>query len=162
MMKMFIACTAMIMAGFTAAQAQAPASGDAEFVMKASVGNTFEIEEAKLAVDRAMNPRLKQFAQDMLKEHGDAMAKLTNAAGKDGQHAAMTLDAPHQAMLDNLRTFQGTDFDRIYVADQIAAHAETVALLSDYEENGKNSGLKSWAKQSLPIVKGHRAAINAM
>ena len=148
--------------GLASAQAQAPAIGDAEFVMKASVGNTFEIEEAKLAAERATDPKLKQYAQRMVKDHGDAMKKLSDAATKAGQKAAMTLDPPHQAMLDNLRSFNGADFDRIYLADQVAAHAETVALLADYNQNGRNSGLKSWAKQSLPVVKGHRATINAM
>ena len=48
------------------------------------------------------------------------------------------------------------------VADQVAAHAETVALLSDYEQNGKNGDLTSWGKDALPVVKGHQADINAM
>ena len=161
-MRTSTTCAAFVLAGITAALAQAPSASDADFVMKASAGNTFEIEEAKLAVDRAADPKLKQFAQQMIKDHGDAMKKLQDAAAKAGQKAAMTLDPPHQAMLDNLRGFNGAEFDRIYAADQVAAHAETVALLSDYNQNGRNSGLKSWAKQSLPVVKGHRAAIDAM
>ena len=162
MKNVFTFCGALMLAGLATAAAQTPSAGDAEFVMKAAAGNTFEIEEAKLAVDRAADPRLKRFAQNMMRDHGNALKKLSDAAAKAGQKASMTLDPPHQSMLDNLRTFNGADFDRIYLADQVAAHAETVALLSDYQQNGRNSGLKSWAKQSLPIVKGHRAAIHAM
>lgn len=142
--------------------AQAPSSGDAEFVAKASVGNTFEIEEAKLAMERASDPRLKTFATNMVNDHGDAMKKLMDAAAKAGQKSEMKLDAPHQAMLDNLKAFNSADFDKIYTADQVASHAETVALLSDYIQNGQNAELKSWAKETLPVVKGHRASINAM
>lgn len=146
----------------TAALAQAPSAPDGEFVTKASVGNAFEVEEAKLAVERATDPKVKQFAQKMLDDHGDAMKKLMDAAGKAGQKSEMMLDPPHQAMLDNLKTFNGAEFDKIYKADQIMAHAETVALLSDYNQSGQNSDLKSWAKQALPVVKGHRAAIDSM
>ena len=146
----------------TAAFAQAPSVSDRDFVAKASVGNTFEMEEAKLALDKATDARLKGFAQRMIVDHGGAMKKLADAAGKAGDKAGMMLDAPHQAMLDNLKTFSGTDFDKVYIADQVAAHAETVSLLSDYKQNGKNGDLMSWTKDALPVVKGHQADINAM
>ena len=145
------------------AMAQMPSADDATFLAKAAVGNTFEVEQAKLAVQRATDPRLKQFTQKMLGDHADAMKKLQAAASKSGKPAPqMTLDAPHQAMLDNLKGLNGADFDKVYLADQIAAHAETVALLSDYNQNGKDASLKSWAKASLPVVKGHLATVNAM
>jgi putative membrane protein len=147
---------------YTPAFAQAPSVSDQDFVAKASVGNTFEVEEAKLALDKATDPRLKGFANKMIADHGDAMKKLEAASGKVGDKAAMMLDMPHQSMLDNLKTFSGTDFDKVYIADQVAAHAETVALLSDYKQNGKNGSLMSWTKDALPVVKEHQADINAM
>ena len=153
---------ALTLLAMSPAWAQAPSANDAEFVAKASVGNTFEIEQAKLAVERAADPRIKAFAQRMIDDHGNAMKKLTDAAGKAGQKPGMMLDKPHQAMLENLKGFNGTDFDKIYVADQAASHAETVALLSDYGQNGQNSDLKAWVKDALPVVKEHRATINAM
>ncbi|SER10975.1 putative membrane protein [Faunimonas pinastri] len=142
--------------------AQTPSVTDAEFVTKASVGNTFEVEEAKIALQQASDAKLKQFAQKMIDDHTDAEKKLATAAGKAGDQPQTTLDQPHQAMLDNLKTFNGTDFDKIYIADQIAAHDETVNLLSDYKQNGQNNDLKSWADDSLTVVKGHKAMIDAM
>lgn len=142
--------------------AQTPSATDAEFVMKAAVGNTFEIEEAKLARERATDDRLKRYAERMIAEHQDALKKLQDAAGKSNTKADMTLDKPHQAMLDNLKTFNGKDFDKIYIADQIASHDETVSLLSDYKQNGGNKDLMSWADNALPIVKDHKRMIDAM
>jgi len=163
-MRFVISAGAVALAFLAAssAWAQAPSVGDAEFVAKASIGNTFEIEEAKLAMERATEPRLKTFATNMVNDHGDAMKKLMDAAAKAGQKSEMKLDAPHQTMLDSLKAFNAADFDKIYTADQVASHAETVALLSDYIQNGQNADLKSWAKEALPVVKGHRASINAM
>ncbi len=37
--------------------AQSPPPSDQDFVAKVSVGNTFEVEEAKLALDRATDTR---------------------------------------------------------------------------------------------------------
>ena len=163
MKKIFVASAVALSLLASSAFAQAPGPlSDAEFVLKASAGNTFEVEEAKLALERSTDQRLKDFAKKMVDDHGDAMKKLQDASGKAGAKADMTLDKPHQAMVDNLKGFNGKDFDKVYIADQIMAHAETVALLSDYVQNGKNDDLKSWAKQALPIVKGHRATMNAM
>jgi putative membrane protein len=132
------------------------------FVKMASIGNGFEIAEARLALQKATDPRLKAFAQHMIDDHGDAQKTLGTAAGKIGGATLGDLDPSHQATLDNLGTFTGTDFDKIYIADQIAAHAETVALLSDYYQNGTNADLKGWANKALPTVKAHRADIDAM
>ena len=163
MKKTFVASAIALSLLTSPAFAQAPGSlSDAEFVMKASAGNTFEVDEAKLALERATDPRLKDFAKKMVDDHGDAMKKLQDAADKAGAKAEMMLDKPHQGMIENVKGFNGKDFDKVYTADQVMAHAETVALLSDYIQNGKNDDLKSWAKQALPIVKGHRATINAM
>ena len=143
-----------------AALAQSPSLPDPDFVMKAGVGNTFEIEEAKLALEKASDPKLKDFANMMIADHQDALKTLQQTDA--GKSAKMMLDAPHQAMLDNLKGFSGADFDKIYKADQVASHAETEALLSDYQQNGQTSGLKDWVDAVLPKVKHHRAMINAM
>ncbi len=146
----------------TAAGAQTPSVSEGDFVAKASVGNTFEIVESKLALQHATDARLKRFAEKMISDHQDAEKKLQAAAGKVGDQAQKALDKPHEAMLDNLKTFSGTDFDKIYTADQVAAHDETVNLLSDYKQNGGNKDLKSWADKALPIVKEHKNMIDAM
>ena len=89
-------------------------------------------------------------------------AELANDLAKlPGNHLVLVRYGPtHEA--ENEWVYNGADFDKIYKADQVMAHAETVALLSDYDQNGQNSNLKSWAKQALPVVKGHRAAIDSL
>jgi putative membrane protein len=144
------------------AWAQSPPLPNADFVMHASVGNTFEIEESKLAFDRATDPRVKAFAKKMISDHTAAEKNLEEAAGKDKLKTEPMLDKAHQAMLDNLKPYNGTDFAKIYMADQIAAHTEAVALVSDYKVNGKEVALKGWADKTLPVVKEHLEMIEVM
>src|ERR1700712_5448088 len=96
---------ALALIASTAAWAQTPAVDDPQFVMKASVGNTFEVEEAKVALKRATDQRLKDFPQRMVTARGEAIKKRADAAGKAGKKSEMMLAPPHQAMLDNLKTF---------------------------------------------------------
>ena len=154
MIKLAGAAAALVLLT-SGAWAQSPPLSNADFVMHASVGNTFEIEESKLALDRATDPRIKAFAKKMISDHTTAEKNLQEAAGKDKLKTEPMLDKAHQAMVDNLKSFTGTDFDKIYMADQIASHVETMALVSDYKVNGKEAALKGWADKTLPVVKEH-------
>lgn len=158
----FTGVMAVFLAAGSGALAQTPSVNDDEFLAKAAVGNTFEIEESKLALEKADDAKVKQFAQQMIADHQDALKKLQDAAGDNKSKVEMKLDQPHQAKLDNLKTFSGRDFDKVYIADQIASHNETVSLLSDYDANGQNDDLGDWVDDALPVVKHHKMMIDAM
>lgn len=141
------------------AQSPIPAS---DFAMKASVGNTFEVEESQLALKQAASPKVKSFAKMMIHDHSMAEKKLTAAAKPSGTIIEKKLDDPHQAMVTALQGKTGADFDKAYVADQIQAHEETATLLDTYEASGDDAKLKSWAKATLPAVNMHLKKVKAM
>ena len=143
------------------AWAQSPMAA-ADFAMKASVGNTFEVEESNAALKQATSPKLKAFAKMMIQDHTMAEKKLGMAAKPAGAMVEMKLDEPHQAMLTALQGKTGADFDKAYVADQVAAHQETAALLSDYEKTGTDAKLKAWAMKTLPVVQMHAKKIGTI
>ena len=130
--------------------------------MKASVGNTFEVEESKLALKQAASPKVKGFAKMMIMDHTMAEKKLMTAGKDAGSPVEMKLDDPHQAMLTALQGKTGADFDKAYVADQVQAHQDAAALLGDYEKSGDNAKLKTWAKMTLPKVEMHLKKVQAM
>lgn len=141
--------------------AQTPmAAGD--FAMKASVGNTFEVEESKLALKQGASPKVKRFAKKMIHDHAMAEKKLMMAGKGAGTPVEMKLDDPHQAMVTTLSGKSGADFDKAYVQDQVTAHQDTAALLGDYEKNGDDAKLKTWAKMTLPTVQMHLKMVQAM
>lgn len=153
---------ALCLAGMAAPALAQSATSASDFATKASVGNTFEVEEAKLALKQATDPKLKAFAREMIKDHTMAEKKLATAAKGSGGAVAMTLDDAHQAMVTALQGKSGADFDKAYVADQVQAHQETASLLQDYKASGDNAKLKTWAKTTLPKVEMHLKKIQAM
>lgn len=98
------------------------AAGSPEmFVTQAAIGNQFEIEESRLAVKRSKSPEIKKFAERMITDHGKAGKELKQIVAKDKLgKAPAKLDADHQASLEALRKDKGADFDKAYVADQLA------------------------------------------
>ena len=101
-------------------------------------------------------------SRKMIKDHVLAEKKLQTAAKGSGATVAMSLDDPHQAMVTALESKSGADFDKAYVADQVQAHQETAALLSDYKASGDDAKLKTWATKTLPAVNMHLKMAQAM
>ncbi len=143
------------------ARAQNPVPA-AEFAMKASVGNTFEVEESKLALQQASSAKVKGFARMMIADHTKAEKMMQGVAKSAGDPVEMTLDPPHQAMVDALKGKNGAEFDKAYLTDQVQAHSETAALLNDYQQGGDNPKLKGWAKKTLPTVNAHLKKVQSL
>ncbi len=134
----------------------------ADFATKASVGNTFEVDESQLALKQASSTKVKAFARMMIADHTKAEKKLQAAAKTSGANVAMSLDDPHQAMVTALQGKTGADFDKAYVADQVQAHTETAALLTDYKKSGTDAKLKAWTTATLPAVEMHLKKVQAL
>lgn len=158
--------TIHILAGFALAALATPVIAQtpmpaSDFATKASVGNTFEVEESKLALKQASSEKVKAFAKMMISDHSEAEKKLMTAA-MGVKTIEMKLDASHQDMVKALQGKTGADFDKAYITDQVAAHQETATLLDTYEGSGDNAKLKSWAKVTLPTVNMHLKEVQAL
>lgn len=100
-------------------------SPDATFVAHAAVGDLFEIESSKLALERSSNAAVREFATMMVEDHGQMSAKLKAAAGPLGITVPAELDPPHQKKLKMLRdTTDAEMFDRAYIEAQTNAHGK--------------------------------------
>jgi putative membrane protein len=89
------------------------------FVEKAAMSDQFEIESSKLALQKATDPQIKQFAQQMIDEHSKSSDKLKATLQSAGANmsppAGPALDAKHQALMDKLQKASGKEFERLYV-----------------------------------------------
>ncbi|MCF8495722.1 MAG: DUF4142 domain-containing protein [Alphaproteobacteria bacterium] len=161
---------AIIFAGPALAEDTAPAqsSYSQDFVRKASAGNQFEILSSQLALDKSQNPKVREFAQKMIQDHGmtgDKMKAALMEAKKDMtiQEPGKNLAPQHQKILDSLEaTAAGPDFDAQYIEAQVNAHNETLALFQAYNENGDNAALKNFAATTIPTLEMHKQHIDGL
>lgn len=153
----------LISALLISTSAYAAANTAASFVQKASIGNMFEIESSKLALDKSTNKEVHDFAERMLTDHGKAGENLTAAldATNLDLRPATTLDSPHQKMLNDLKKAKsGNDFNRKYIKAQQDAHKEAVTLFKNYAQTGDDADLKQFASDTLPTLESHDDSIN--
>ena len=127
-------------------------SAELDFVTRASNSNLVAIEESRLAIDRAGDPKVKTFARRMVEDHGRAEAELQVAAEGSGTTVPTTLDEEHQARLTALRRKSGADFEKAYVADQGENHSNALTLYGDYMLWGEYEKLHALAIKMIPIT----------
>jgi len=129
----------------------------ADYVKKAAIGDMFEIESSKIAAEKATDKRLKDFAQKMVKDHGNSTEKLkaTLTKAKVNDPMPTEMDAEHKQKVDKLRSASGAEFDRMYFEEQTKAHREAHALHDGYAQNGDNAELKKTAADIAKVVQSH-------
>lgn len=125
-------------------------------VNRAAVGGIFEVDSSKIAVGKAQDQGVKDFAQQMVDDHGAANARLETIAGEQKLTEPKELDAKHKADLDAL---QNAKDDKPYVQMQRDAHSEAVTLFESYAKHGDNAQLKTFASETLPTLKMHQEMI---
>jgi putative membrane protein len=142
----------------------AAAMSDRDFAMAAAIANKFEVIEGQLALRQASDPRLREFAQLMIKDHGAALESLQVAArsGNVALPAEIAPDDRHQAKINAIKNRKDADFDQAYRNDQVQAHQEAIALLDTYATRGGNAALKAWAAKTLAVVRKHQQHLQSM
>lgn len=108
-----------------------PDSRDAlqKFVEKAAIANMAEIQFSQLAQQKAQDPEVKQFAQEIADQHTKAQSDLQQAASTQGISLPSSLDSKHQKIQDRLSNLSGPDFDRAYIKAMVKSHDDSRRLL---------------------------------
>jgi len=145
-------------AGAAVGGASAPLVNTADaYVTAAAVGDLYEIESSKLALERSRSAGVKKFAQQMVTDHTATTAKLKSTIAGAGLTLTppAALDARRQGMLDNLKAASAADFDKVYLDQQTAAHQEALTVHTSFAEDGDNDALKKLAAETAPKVQHH-------
>ena len=130
------------------------------FADMAGTANMFEIAASKLALTHSQSPDIKDFAQKMIDDHGKAAKDLSQAADKQGVTLPDAMTDIDKARIQDLQS--ATNFDRLYVNDQIVAHETAVALFQGYADGGPDGALRDFARATLPTLKEHLHRIRTL
>jgi putative membrane protein len=136
--------------------AELAASTDS-FVAGAAMGDMYEIESSKLAMERSRSKDVKDFAKMMIDAHTKRAADLKSVISKTGITTPIpaALDARHQSLIDDLKGAKREDFDGRYVSQQEGAHNEALILMRGYANSGDNPDMKSFAAKTQGAVQMH-------
>lgn len=149
-------------AGATAA-AGSLSKGDQKILEKMALANMAEVEAGKMAQTKSQNEQVKSFAQQMIDDHGKALADVQQLAQQKGVTLPTEPDAKHKAMAVRLDKMSGDAFDKAYMAQAgVSDHKQVHAMLMQDQKRAKDPDVKALAEKMAPAVEQHLKSAEQM
>ena len=144
------------------ALAQSPAElNDLEIAHVAYVADNIDIRYAHLALALSENPKVRDFAQTMIRDHESvnqqalALLKKLNASPQDN-FLSQSLLENSAAVVDELRDLRGAAFDLRYAENELAYHQAVNDLVGNaFLPNIENPQVKALFEAGYEIFKAH-------
>lgn len=140
-----------------------------KFLQKLHGSNEMEISMGKIALDRASDAKVKDYANMLIKDHQDAddkvqarlKAKGWNLAGQPAVDTAAER-AEHQTEMARLKTLSGADFDKAFLTDMIADHDKDLPIVADFKEKESDKAFHDELQTIFDKMKVHREKAHAL
>ena len=130
---------------------QATSQSQSEPLMQLAEMNVAERDLGKVAAKKAQNRQVKDFANMMVRDHTQGLAKVHAAQGAPATEPKP--NAKHQQAADKLSKLTGAEFDRAYMDEMVNGHQEAVNTLQEMSRG--NDAAAKIATELLPTVKQH-------
>jgi predicted outer membrane protein len=138
-------------------------SGDQKALMDMAMADMAEVATGKLAQSKGQSAEVKAYGQQMIDDHGAALAKVQALAQARGVTLPADVDAKHKAMAAKLEKMSGADFDKAYMAQAgVKDHTEVHKKLMSDAKKIKDPEVKALADQHVPVVEQHLKAAQQM
>ncbi|HYR06900.1 MAG TPA: DUF4142 domain-containing protein [Longimicrobium sp.] len=144
-----------------AAPAAAPAVTDAQIAAIVVAANQVDIDAGELAKEKGSDPRVKEFAQRMITDHGGVNQAAGDLVGKLGvtpepNATSQKLTSDGEANRTALQGQSGAGFDRAYIANEVTYHQAVLdAIDQTLIPSAQNAELKALLEQTRPAVAAH-------
>jgi putative membrane protein len=130
----------------------------AAYVAAASSIDLYEMQSARLALQRAEDPANRAFAERALSVHQGTSAQLSMAGRRLNLLPSATLDAEHQAMMTELAATG--DFDNTYRAQQQYVLEQGVRLHGGYARSTDSPTLRPIAQNAENVMRANLHALS--
>ena len=143
--------------GVTGTTPPPAAATGAQYVALASGSDLYEIEAARLALQKATSQQIKGLAEMILADHQRSSRELAEAARQASPPLAVTpvMSSDQQTGMDLLRRAQGRDFDTIWLRQQVLAHEHALDMVLRYARDGDVPALRRHAAASIEPIQRH-------
>lgn len=128
--------------------------GDRHFVRKAADDGQEEVAIAQLAAEKATNPDVKQFAQQMVQEHTQVNQQLMSLANSKDLKIDQE-DSTKERAYRRLNKTSGNDFDREFIDRMVDDHEKDIKLFEKAAKDAKDPEVRQFASSTLDQLRQH-------
>jgi putative membrane protein len=128
-----------------------------EFVKKAGAAGAAEVAAGNLGAQKATNPEVKAFAQQMVTDHTKANTELMAAAKAKNLEVPTEPDLMHKAAAKKMEHQKAdAEFDADFMDRMVSDHEKVVELFQTAaSDTSLDADLRAWAKKTLPALQEH-------
>jgi putative membrane protein len=163
-----LAVIATVLAVGARAQTPAPApaamgssslsKADQRIVTDMAQANMAEVALAKVAQSKSQSDQVKQFAQQMIDDHGKALADVQQLAQSKGVTLPAAPTRAQQAEADKLAKTSAAKFDSAYLKQAgVVDHQKVHTMLQKVASKAKDADVKALGAKMMPTVDQHLA-----
>jgi putative membrane protein len=128
---------------------------DREFLQNITAANQREIALGQLALQKATNPSVREFAEMMVRDHQQAGDELRQVLSKHTIQLPVSTDDTNDAR-ERLADLTGAEFDREFMNTMVDEHEKAVEMVRDEaEDNDTHADIRQWASKTLPTLQQH-------
>jgi len=157
---------ALLLAACQGQNAQSTSSGanpaEVRFTTNAYQIIEFDRQEGALAQTEAKNPQVKELAQQLTGQANEFATRLAPSAASAGITPPRVLREDLRVRLGHMRLQQGLDFDRAYVADQIASHEEVLRMEGGMSNEGVTPQYAALMQQGTALLQTNLDKLRAL
>ncbi|WP_238179944.1 DUF4142 domain-containing protein [Methylobacterium oxalidis] len=150
--------------------AAAMGEAEAKHAADTSTAGLMSLETSRIALKKAQNPKVKEFAQfevaeqetiaDVLKSMRDQSTPASGQVKAPSAEVTQTnLDAKGKQMVEKLQKAEAGAFDREYVQGQIQGHQQLLQIQETYLKSGKDRENLNVTKLMRGQIKEHLALL---
>jgi predicted outer membrane protein len=114
-----------------------------------------EILLSKLALQKASDAEVQQFAQRMITDHTSANTQVMQLAQAKNIALPTEVSAEQAVAYVRLSLLSGPGFDTAYMDRNIEVHAKDVEHFREHAENDPDADIRAFAAQQLPVLTAH-------
>jgi putative membrane protein len=147
----------------TAAQAAAqPSEQDTQYLQTIHQVNLFEIEAGNLAQQQASDQQVKDLGAMFVTDHTQLDQTVQSTASSLGVTLPDSPSSEQQAVLNQLKGLQGSEFDTQWVTAQLTAHNQALQATETEIAQGSESSVTQLAQTALPVLQAHIDELTAL
>lgn len=133
-----------------------------DFAVKAANGGMMEVELGKIAQEKGVSQRVKDFGAMMVRDHGKANDELKAIAGNKNIALPDSVGSDHHDHIVDMSKKTGKDFDKAYIDMMVSDHKDDIDMFEKASTNLTDPELKAFATNTLPTLKAHQDSAKAI
>lgn len=118
-----------------------------EYVQNVAANDLFELASARLALQKSKSAEVRKFASLIIAVHTDMSRDMKTALAVATIHPILpvALDSSHNALMTQLKSAHGSEFDTRYIQQQVDAHEIVLEMHQSFARRGEDVSLKRFA-----------------